>query len=46
MKKERQYKEPTYKVGPKTGKILLYVLFLLRIILFAACVWGLYLLFG
>ena len=46
MKEERKYKEPGYTIGPKTGKVLLYVLFVLRVILVIGCIWGLFMLFG
>lgn len=42
MKPERKYKEPSFKVSPRTGKLLMYVLFVFRIVLIAVCLWGLY----
>lgn len=45
MRKERKFKEPAYTVSPKTGKIIMTIFFVLRIILVAACIWGLYLIF-
>ncbi|MDD2437602.1 MAG: hypothetical protein PHG27_01075 [Massilibacteroides sp.] len=44
MNKERQYKEPPYKIDPKTAKRVSYFLLVLRIALILACIWGVYVL--
>lgn len=46
MKKEREFNEPSFQVSPKTAKIVMYVLYVIRVILIAACVWGLIYLFS
>lgn len=44
--KERKYKEPSFQINPKVGKILLYIMSVLRVLLIAGCIWGLLVLFG
>lgn len=41
MGRRRVYKKNDLQVSEKTGKILMCVFFVLRIILLAVCVWGL-----
>jgi len=46
MTPERKYKEPGYEISHKTGKILMCILFVFRVLLVLGCIWGLFVIFG